>query len=93
MKMALKITKKELALTEDIQIIVVTYIDVIFYVKGYHVYKNVWTPRLQEQVHGEIQPNKHVDKYAVALKKKWKNNLASTIKENWKIFKNNFLFP
>ena len=70
MKMALKITKKELALTEDIQIIVVTYIDVIFYVKGYHVYKNVWTPRLQEQVHGEIQLNKHVDKYAVALKKK-----------------------
>ena len=67
--MALKIMEKEIALTEDIPIIVVTYIDVISYVKGYHVYKNVWKPSLQEQVHGEIEPNNPVDKYAVAVKK------------------------
>ena len=46
-----------------------TYIDVISYLKGYHVYKNVWTLRLQEQVHGEIKPNNPVDKYVVALQK------------------------
>ena len=33
--------EKEIALTEDTQIIVVTYIDVISYVKWYLVYKNV----------------------------------------------------
>ena len=87
--MALKTMVKEIALTEDTQIIFGAYIDVISYVKGYHVYKNVWVPRLQEQVHGEIEPNNHVDQYAVLLKK-WKNSWASTIKENWKICKNNF---
>ena len=39
--MAFKILEKEISLTEDIPIIVVTYIDVISYVIGYHVYKNV----------------------------------------------------
>ena len=42
--MALKIIEKEISLTEDIPMILVTYIDVICYVKGYHVFKNVWTP-------------------------------------------------
>ena len=32
---------REIALTEDTQIIFGAYIDVISYVKGYHVYKNV----------------------------------------------------
>ena len=46
-----------------------TYIDVISYLKGYHFYKNVWTPPLQEQVHGEIKPNNPVDNYVVAVQK------------------------
>ena len=69
MKMALKVTEKEISLTEDILIIFVTYIDVVSYVKGYHVYKNVWIPRLQEQMLGEIEPNNPVDKYPVAVKR------------------------
>ena len=45
--------EKEIVLTEDTQIIVATYNDVISYVKCCHIYKNVWTPRLQEQLHGD----------------------------------------
>ena len=68
MKMALKVMEKKVSLTEDIPIIVVRYNDVLSYVKGYHVYKNVWTSRLQDQVQGETEPNNGVDKYAVAVK-------------------------
>ena len=66
--MALKVMEKKVSLTEDIPIIVVRYNDVLSYVKGYHVYKNVWTSRLQGQVQGEAEPNNGVDKYAVAVK-------------------------
>ena len=44
--MALKVMEKEISITENIPIIVVTYTDVISYVKGYHICKNVWTPHL-----------------------------------------------
>ena len=54
--------------------------------------QNVWAPHLQEQVHGEVEPNNLADKYAVA-NKKWKNSCVSTIKEKWRICKNNFLSP
>ena len=66
--MALKVMEKKISLTEDIPIIVVRNNDVLSYVKGYHVYKNVWTSRLQDQVQGETEPNNGVDKYAVAVK-------------------------
>ena len=47
-----------------------TSTDIVSNIKGYHVYKSVWTPTLQEQVCGEIEPhNNPVDKYAVTVKK------------------------
>ena len=68
-KMALKVMEKDIAETEDIPIVVVTSIDIVSNIKGYHVYKSVWTPTLQEQVYGDIEPHNPVDKYAVAVKK------------------------
>ena len=68
MKMALKVMEKKISVTEDIPIIVVRNDDILSYVKGYHVYKNVWTSCLQEQVQGETETNNGVDKYAVAVK-------------------------
>ena len=41
MRFTLKITEKEISLTKDIPVMVVRYIDIISYAKGYHVYKNV----------------------------------------------------
>ena len=37
--MALKIKEREVSLTENTRIIIATYIDIISYGKGYHVYK------------------------------------------------------
>ena len=67
--MALKVMEKNIAETEDIPIVVVTSTDIFSNIKGYHVYKSVWTPTPQEQVYGEIEPHNSVDKYAVAVKK------------------------
>ena len=39
------------------------------YIKGYHEYQKIWTPFLQEELCGEMEPVNRVDKYAVAVKK------------------------
>ena len=91
-KMALKVMEKGIAETEDIPIVVVTSIDIVSNIKGYHVYKSVWTPTLQEQVYGEIEPHNPVDKYALAFKKDEKviGHLPSG--ENGKFAKTTFYF-
>ena len=40
-KMALNVMEKDIAETEDIPIVVVTSIDIVSNIKGYHVYKSV----------------------------------------------------
>ena len=46
-KMVLKVMENDIAETEDIPIVVVTSTDIVSNIKGYHVYKSVWTPSLQ----------------------------------------------
>ena len=65
----LNVMEKDIAETEDIPIVLVTSTDIVSNIKGYHVYKSVWTPTLQEQVYGETEPHNPVDKYAVAVEK------------------------
>ena len=90
--MALKVMEKDIAETEDIPIVVVTSTDIVSNIKGYHVYKSVWTPTLQEQVYGEIEPHNPVDKYAVAVKKDEKVVGHLPLGENGKFAKTIFYF-
>ena len=39
------------------------------YVKGYHVYKNIWKPTVNEELETEMEPDNVMDKYAVCVKK------------------------
>ena len=89
-KVALKVMEKDIAETEDIPIVVVTSIDIVSNIKGYHVYKSVWTTQ-QEQVYGEIEPHNPVNKYAVAIKKDEKVIGHLPLGGKWKVCKNNFL--
>ena len=84
--------QKDIAETEDIPIVFVTFIDIVSNIKGYHVYKSVWTPTLQEHVHGEIEPHNAVDKYAVAVKKDEKVIGHLPFGENGKFAKTIFYF-
>ena len=90
--MALKVMEKDIAETEDIPIVVVTSTDIVSNIKGYHVYKSVWTPTLQEQVCGEIEPHNPVDKYAVAFKNDEKVVGHLLLGENAKFAKTIFYF-
>ena len=52
----------------------------------------MWTPTLQEQVHGEIEPHNPVDKYAAAVKKDEKVIGHLPLGENGKFAKIIFYF-
>ena len=91
-KMALKVMKKDIAETEDILIVAVTSTDIVSNIKGYHVYKSVWTPTLQEQVYGEFEPHNPVDKYGVSVKKDEKVDGHLPLAENGKFAKTIFYF-
>ena len=91
-KMALKVMEKDIAETEDIPSVVVTSIDIVSNIKGYLVYKSVWTPTLQEQVYGEIEPHNPVDKYAAAVKKNQNVIRHLPLGENGKFAKTIFYF-
>ena len=39
------------------------------YVKGYHVYKNIWEPTVKKELETEMEPDNVMDKCAVCVKK------------------------
>ena len=84
--------EKDIAETEDIPIVVVTSTDIVFNIKGYQVCKSVWTPTLQEQVYGEIEPHNPVDEYVVAVKKNEKVVGHLPVGENGNFAKTIFYF-
>ena len=59
----------KLTQNEEIPIVVTTNFDVDSFVKGYHEYKSIWTPKISELLSTEREPGKLVDKYAVCVKK------------------------
>ena len=83
---------KDIAETEDIPVVIVTSTDIVSNIKGYYVYKSVWTPTLQEQVYEEIEPHSPVNKYAVAFKKNEKVVRHLPLGENEKFVKTIFTF-
>ena len=54
---------------KEIQIVVTTNFEIDSFVKGYHEYKNIWTPKIGELLSTEREPGNLVDKYAVCVKK------------------------
>ena len=90
--MALKVMEKDIAETDDIPIVIVTSTNIVSDIKGYHVYKSVWTPTLQQKVYGEIEPHNPVDKYAAVVKKDEKVVGYLPLGENGKFAKTIFYF-
>lgn len=38
-------------------------------IRGYHIYKDIWEPKIDEEVNGHIEDNNDYDKFAVAFLK------------------------
>ena len=70
--MTLIFSGKEVSETEEVLITVLTCFDLNSHIKGYHVYKGIWTPDLNEKLSSEVEPDNIIDKYAVAVKKEGK---------------------
>ena len=64
-----KMDLTKLTENEEIPILVTTNFDADLFVKGYHEYKSIWTPKIGEIVSTEREPGNVMDKYAVCVKK------------------------
>ena len=90
--MAINLLGQEIELTENMPLVVLSSTDITSYIKGYHVYKSLWTPVQQEKLQGEMEPHNPVDKYAVAVKKDGKLVGHLPLGENGKFAKTIFYF-
>ena len=80
-----------IAFDVELPIVVTKNWEVASYVKGYHLYKRVWTP-ISEVLQTRREPENPTDKYAVCVLKDGK---VWTYKkgQQWTFCKNNFLLP
>ena len=69
LKMALKIGNVFIYEDDLIPVIVKASTEIDTYVKGYHVYKNIWKPTVNEELETEMEPDNVMDKYTVCVKK------------------------
>ena len=65
MAMATKDLLTEINEDDTIRIVLLVNFETPSYIKGYHEYQKIWTPFLQEELCGEMEPANAVDKYAV----------------------------
>ena len=68
--MELMIGKNLINNEHSIPIIITSDTIVKSFVKGYHAYKDLWKPFINEELTTEMEPDNVVDKYAVCVKKK-----------------------
>ena len=90
--MAYKIRNVFINEDDIIPVIVKASTEIDTYVKGYHVYKNIWNPTVNEQWETEIEPDNVMDKYAVWVKKNTSIVGHLTLGKNGKFVKMIFYF-
>ena len=52
----------------EVKVIVTRNFEMVSYVVGYHVYKTLWNPLIEEFLSCEREPDNPMDKYAVCVK-------------------------
>ena len=63
------ITVEKICFQEEVPIILITSVELGTYIKGHHVYKEIWNPKLGEELNVRIEANNLVDKFAVCVEK------------------------
>ena len=53
----------------ELEIVATKNLELKTYIKGHHVYKDVWIPDVGEVLQVEMEPNNLADKYAVCTRK------------------------
>ena len=55
-------------LQDELPIVLFTTLDLETFIKGHHVYKDIWTPKQGEQLDVLMEPDNRMDKFAVCVK-------------------------
>ena len=63
------VTTETICIQGELLITLITSMDLETFIKGHHIYKNIWTPQLDELLEVSTEPDNPVDKFAVAVKK------------------------
>ena len=63
------VTTEAICIQDELPITLITSMDLETFIKGHHIYKNIWTPQLDELLEVSTEPDNPVDKFAVAVKK------------------------
>ena len=93
LKMALKIGNVFINEDDLIPVIVKASTEIDTYVKGYHVYKNIWKPTVNEELETKMEPDNVMDKYAVCVKNNTSIVEHLPLGKNGKFEKDDILFP
>ena len=86
------ITTNGICFRNEIPIILTTCLEIQTYIKGPHVYKDIWIPEIGEQLKVRIEP----DNCVASMLFTWKRIKSCwTFKERriWEVCKNHFLLP
>ena len=65
---AFKMTTEVIRLQDELPIVLITTLDLETFIKGHHVYKNIWTAKQGEQLDVLKEPDNPMDKFAVCVK-------------------------
>ena len=60
-----KMTTEIIYLQDELPIVLITTLDLETFIKGHHVYKDIWTPKQGEQLDVLMEPDNRMDKFAV----------------------------
>ena len=61
-------TTEIICLQDELPIVLITTLDLETFIKGHHVYKDIWTPKQGKQLDILMEPDNQMDKFAVCVK-------------------------
>ena len=65
---AFKMTTEIICLQDELPIVLITTLDLETFIKGHHVYKDIWTPKQGEQLDVLMETDNWMNKFAVCVK-------------------------
>ena len=63
------VTTETICIQDELPITLITSMDLETFIKGHHIYKNIWTPQLGKLLEVSTEQDNPVGKFAVAVKK------------------------
>ena len=65
---AFKMTIEIICLQDELPIVLISTCDLETFIKGHHMYKDIWTPKQDEQIDVLMEPDNRMDKFPVCGK-------------------------